>query len=73
MVQALEVAAAIIVTAGLVAGNLILFSPLRSDERGQSPNSNSREAETIHSPSTAADSPARFDSLRVENEQGNKP
>ena len=33
MVEALEVAAAAVVTAGLVAGNLFLFSPLRSDNR----------------------------------------
>jgi len=29
----LEVVAAVVVTAGLVAGNLILFSPLRVDNR----------------------------------------
>ena len=46
MIQALEVAAAIIVTAGLVAGNLFLFSPLRSDDRGNALSSDSRSAAT---------------------------
>ena len=46
MIQALEVAAAVIVTAGLVAGNLILFSPLRSDDRGNALSSHSRSAAT---------------------------
>ena len=31
--EALEVLAAVVVTAGLVAGNLVLFSPLRVDNR----------------------------------------
>ena len=33
----LEVVAAIVVTAGLVAGNLLLFSPLRVDKRIKAP------------------------------------
>ena len=33
----LEVVAAIVVTAGLVAGNLLLFSPLRIDNRIKAP------------------------------------
>ena len=33
----LEVVAAIVVAAGLVAGNLLLFSPLRIDNRIKSP------------------------------------
>ena len=33
--EALEVLAAVVVTAGLVAGNLVLFSPLRVDNRKQ--------------------------------------
>ena len=33
----LEVVAAIVVTAGLVAGNLLLFSPLRIDTRIKAP------------------------------------
>ena len=33
--EALEVLAAVVVTAGLVAGNLVLFSPLRVDNRVQ--------------------------------------
>ena len=32
-IEMLEVVAAIVVTAGLVAGNLLLFSPLRIDNR----------------------------------------
>jgi hypothetical protein len=35
--EGLEVLAAVVVTAGLVAGNLVLFSPLRVDNRVQSP------------------------------------
>jgi len=35
--EMLEVVAAIIVTAGLVAGNLLLFSPLRVDKRIKAP------------------------------------
>ena len=31
--EGLEVLAAVVVTAGLVAGNLVLFSPLRVDNR----------------------------------------
>jgi len=31
--EAIEVLAAVVVTAGLVAGNLVLFSPLRVDNR----------------------------------------
>ena len=31
--EALEVLAAVVVTAGLVTGNLVLFSPLRVDNR----------------------------------------
>ena len=34
--EGLEVLAAVVVTAGLVAGNLVLFSPLRVDNRVQS-------------------------------------
>ena len=33
--EGLEVLAAVVVTAGLVAGNLVLFSPLRVDNRVQ--------------------------------------
>ena len=33
--EGLEVVAAVVVTAGLVAGNLVLFSPLRVDNRVQ--------------------------------------
>ena len=33
--EGLEVFAAVVVTAGLVAGNLVLFSPLRVDNRVQ--------------------------------------
>ena len=33
----LEVVAAIVVTAGLVAGNLLLFSPLQVDNRIKAP------------------------------------
>jgi len=33
--EGLEVLAAVVVTAGLVAGNLVLFSPLRVDNRLQ--------------------------------------
>ena len=33
--ETLEVLAAVVVTAGLVAGNLVLFSPLRLDNRVQ--------------------------------------
>ena len=33
----LEVVAAVVVTAGLVAGNLVLFSPLRIDNRIKAP------------------------------------
>lgn len=33
VIESLEVVAAAIVTVGLVAGNLFLFSPLRSDDR----------------------------------------
>ena len=35
--ELLEVVAAIVVTAGLVAGNLLLFSPLRIDNRIKAP------------------------------------
>tara|TARA_B100001175_G_scaffold108910_1_gene92513 strand:- start:358 stop:558 length:201 start_codon:yes stop_codon:yes gene_type:complete len=35
--ESIEVAAAIIVTAGLVMGNLLLFSPLRTDNRTKPP------------------------------------
>ena len=35
--ELLEVVAAIVVTAGLVAGNLLLFSPLRVDKRIKAP------------------------------------
>ncbi|MDA9699776.1 hypothetical protein N9U74_01205 [Synechococcus sp. AH-736-M02] len=35
--EMLEVVAAIVVTAGLVSGNLLLFSPLRIDNRIKSP------------------------------------
>ena len=35
--EMLEVVAAIVVTAGLVAGNLLLFSPLRIDNRIKAP------------------------------------
>ena len=35
--EMLEVVAAIVVTAGLVAGNLLLFSPLRIDNRIKPP------------------------------------
>ena len=31
--EGLEILAAVVVTAGLVAGNLVLFSPLRVDNR----------------------------------------
>ena len=33
--EGLEVVVAVVVTAGLVAGNLVLFSPLRVDNRVQ--------------------------------------
>ena len=33
--EGLEVIVAVVVTAGLVAGNLVLFSPLRIDNRMQ--------------------------------------
>lgn len=33
LIEALEVSCAVFVTAGLVAGNLLLFSPLRTDNR----------------------------------------
>ena len=33
--ESLEVVVAVVVTAGLVAGNLVLFSPLRVDNRVQ--------------------------------------
>jgi len=33
--EGLEVVVAVVVTAGLVAGNLVLFSPLRVDNRAQ--------------------------------------
>ena len=33
--EGFEVLAAVVVTAGLVAGNLVLFSPLRVDNRVQ--------------------------------------
>ena len=36
-IEMLEVVAAIVVTAGLVAGNLLLFSPLRVDKRIKAP------------------------------------
>ena len=36
-IEMLEVVAAIVVTAGLVAGNLLLFSPLRTDNRIKAP------------------------------------
>ena len=35
--ELLEVVAAIVVTAGIVAGNLLLFSPLRVDKRIEAP------------------------------------
>ena len=35
--ELLEVVAAIVVTAGLVAGNLLLFSPLQVDNRIKAP------------------------------------
>ena len=73
VVQTLEVATAIFVTAGLVAGNLILFSPLRSDDRGESLSSNSRAA-AIKSPAfTATDSQALFDLALGESKQMNTP
>ena len=71
VVQTLEVATAIFVTAGLVAGNLILFSPLRSNDRGKSLSSNSRAA-AIKSPAfTATDSQAHFDMAHGESKQMN--
>ena len=36
-IEMLDVVAAIVVTAGLVAGNLLLFSPLRIDNRIKAP------------------------------------
>ena len=33
MIESLEITCAVIVTAGLVAGNMFLFSPLRTDNR----------------------------------------
>ena len=56
MVGALEVAVAVVVTAGLVAGNLFLFSPLRSDNRVKNQRSISRPAEMKHTGSMATDS-----------------
>ena len=35
--EILEVLAAIVVTAGLVAGNMLLFAPLRTDNRVKPP------------------------------------
>ena len=36
--ESLEIIAALVVTAGLVGGNLFLFSPLRTDNRVKAPN-----------------------------------
>ena len=73
VVQTLEVATAIFVTAGLVVGNLILFSPLRSDDREESLSSNSRAA-AIKSPAfTATDFQALFDLALGESKQMNTP
>ena len=41
--EILEVVTAVIVTAGLVAGNLFLFAPLRRDNRVKPPVSFSRD------------------------------
>ena len=42
--ESLEVLAAIVVTAGLVGGNMLLFAPLRSDNRVKPPDPPARTA-----------------------------
>ena len=68
MVEALEVAVAAIVTAGLVAGNLLLFSPLRSDDRLKALGSQAREASIKH-PMSAPAASAVVELARIDNMQ----
>ena len=46
--ESLEIIAALVVTAGLVGGNLFLFSPLRTDNRVKAPNPPARTADAAN-------------------------
>ena len=52
--ESVEVVAAIIVTAGLVMGNLALFAPLRTDNRTKPPELSPQQAAAAAEPSPKA-------------------
>lgn len=60
--ESLEVIAALVVTAGLVSGNLFLFSPLRTDNRVKASPPPARSGEAAHpESSTKASIDGNFD------------
>ena len=54
--ESLEVIAALVVTAGLVSGNLFLFSPLRTDNRVKASPPPARAGEAAHPESSTKES-----------------